>query len=458
VLFGALLTSWPALFNRYPLLYPDSITYLADGRPVARALFLRQYSDYYGMRSLIYSLGILPFHWNVTPWPIVCLHALLAAYVLWLVIRSLLLQPVISIYLLLVALLSLLTSVSWFVSLILPDILGPLLYLCVYLIVFARDTLSGPERASVAAIAWWAVASHTTHLAVAAGLCVLFALLCLVRWPPMRDRMRAVCEFALVVLVAAASQLALHAYLYGKPSLNGDGAPPYLTARLIADGPGRWYLQQHCPELRLGLCEYVESLPAETDEFLWNPHGIWPTAAANGDDRIRQEEIPFVLATLRAYPREQFSISVDHFWQQLSAFGLWDLDRNNWVLAAFDTALPGGKSSYQKGWQANDELPLDFFSEVQYWVIVAALAAIVWCTPLLLRSQPPRLLGLSVIILPTLLANALLTGAFSNVEERYQSRVIWLLPLLAVLLLLHWLDVRQKAKRARGSATWHEGN
>jgi len=39
-----------ALFNRFPLLYPDSMTYLADGPLVARALFLRQFSEYYGIR------------------------------------------------------------------------------------------------------------------------------------------------------------------------------------------------------------------------------------------------------------------------------------------------------------------------------------------------------------------------------------------------------------------------
>ena len=80
--------AWPALLNRYPLLYPDSMTYLGDGRLVARALFLHRLSDYYGMRSFIYSLGILPWHWNVTAWPVVGLQALLTAFVIWLVVRS----------------------------------------------------------------------------------------------------------------------------------------------------------------------------------------------------------------------------------------------------------------------------------------------------------------------------------------------------------------------------------
>ena len=45
-------------------------------------MFLHQFSDYYGMRSFYYSLGILPFHWNVTAWPVVGLQNLIIAWVL----------------------------------------------------------------------------------------------------------------------------------------------------------------------------------------------------------------------------------------------------------------------------------------------------------------------------------------------------------------------------------------
>src|SRR5438128_10140745 len=135
VLAGALVMTWPALYNRFPLLYPDSMSYLEDGALVARALFLHKFSADYGGRSFIYCLGILPFHWNVTPWPIVALQALLTAYVIWLVVRSILPRQTAMRYQVLVALLSLLTSLSWFVSLIMPDILGPVQYLCIYLLV-----------------------------------------------------------------------------------------------------------------------------------------------------------------------------------------------------------------------------------------------------------------------------------------------------------------------------------
>jgi hypothetical protein len=42
IFLAALFLTWPALLNRYPLLYPDSIGYLQDGRSVAAALFLHR--------------------------------------------------------------------------------------------------------------------------------------------------------------------------------------------------------------------------------------------------------------------------------------------------------------------------------------------------------------------------------------------------------------------------------
>jgi hypothetical protein len=435
---AALLLTWPALFNRYPLLYPDSVTYVSDGSPVARALFLHQFSDYYGVRSLIYSLGILPFHGYVTLWPVVALNALLTAFVLWLVVRSAVPRHAIAPYFLIIALLSILTSLSSFVSLIMPDILGPVLYLCIYLLVFARDTLSRVERCALILIAWWAAASHATHLILATGLCVFLAALLLPRRQS-RHRWKPIAEVALILLFTAGAQFALHAYLYDEPSLNGE-RPPYLMARIIADGPGRWYLEQHCPQANLALCDSVHNLPKDSDEFIWGEHGVWASASEETRERLRNEEVKFVLATLRAYPQQQFRISAQNSWRQLLAID-FEVDANQWMVREFAEVLPRENSRFQQSRQAEDDLDFDFFISAQNWTLLASLIVVVLFLPRLWHSWrhgPSRLAGLAVIILTVVVANAFVTGALSTVEDRYQSRVVWLLPLLACVLLLDW--------------------
>ena len=452
LLGGALLMLWPALLNRYPLLYPDSITYLGDGRPVARALFLHKFSDYYGIRSFFYSLGILPFHWNQTAWPIIVLQSLLAAYVLWQVVRSFHPRRTALPYLILVASLSLLTSMAWFVCLIMPDVLGPLLYLCIYLLVFAPETLSRTERLVLMLIAWWGVTSHATHFALASGLCLLLAMLWALRLPALRGRLSQVLQVAAIILCAAAAQIALHAYLYGQPSLNGE-RPPFLTARVIADGPGLWYLQQHCPEAQVKakfvLCDHLKELPQDPDEFLWGEKGIWSQADEDTGLRIRQEETAFVLATLRAYPRAQLSKSAANFWQQLQTFGLYLFGPSDWMSEQFPTVLPREHSQCLAARQAQNALPLEFFTSVQNWTVIASLVVIIVFAALLRVRRQPKLLGLALVITSTVLANALVTGAMSLVEDRLQSRVVWLVPFLAGILISLWLrhegfEIRRK--------------
>jgi hypothetical protein len=447
ILLGALFLMWPAFFNRYPLLYPDSMTYLENGPPVARALFLHQLSDYYGMRSFIYSLGILPFHWNATLWPIVALQAMLTACVIWLVVRSLLPRRTVFWYLSLVMILSLLTSASWFASLIMPDILGPLLYLCIYLLVFARDTLSRSERIAVAVVACWAVASHATHLMLGAGICLLLAALwAIFRKGFMSGRLKTLGEVAAIVMLAAIAQLALNSYLYGKPSLNGQ-RPPFLTARLIADGPGRWYLEQHCSETKFAGCGRVRDLGHDSDQFLWADDGVWRMSSTETREQMLREEIPFAVATLRTYPRAQLTRSGANFWQQLNTFEI-GFDPNEWMVQQFDEVFPSGKAQFLQSRQAGNDLPFDFLSMIQNWTVVVSLTLILAFALLLWRRWTFRLAGLSLVIISAVLANALVTGVLSTVEDRYQSRVVWLIPFLAVTFIFVWIAgpraVRQK--------------
>lgn len=443
VLLGALFMSWPALYNRYPILYPDSMTYIQDGSPLARALFLHKFSPYYGMRSFIYSLGILPFHWNISPWPIVALQAVITAYVIWLVVRSILPRRTIQCYLILVALLAGFSSMSWFASLIMPDILGAVLYLSIYLLVFVWEGLSRSERVTLGIVSWWAVASHATHLMLAIGLCACLALVGLLWRQTMRGRWKGIAVAVIAILLAAGAQAALNTYLYGQPSLNGD-RPPFLMARIIADGPGRWYLEQHCPQANFAICDFVHNLPDDSDAFIWAEDGVWENADDDVRKQLVQEELPFVLATLRAYPQAQVLRSAKNFKDQLRAIGLYDLGASAYVLIEFDKTVRGGRERYLRGRQARNVLPLGFFSRLQSRVVFASLVVMGAFTVLLWRRRPIRLVGLGAVIISMVLANAFVTGAMSTVEDRYESRVIWLLPLMAGLLAMEWLEHRVK--------------
>jgi hypothetical protein len=440
IVFAAVVLAWPAFYNRYPLLYPDSISYLADGSNVARALFRQEFTDYYGFRSLIYSLGILPLHWHITPWPIVAFNALLTSYVLWLLVRSLLSERVLFHFLTIVLVLSLFTGLGWLVGWIMPDLFGPLLYLSVFVLVFAGETLGLGERVAIAAIAWWGIVSHGSHLLLTLGLCPLLITVLVFQGRSLRQSMRAVRPVAAILLLALLAQGALNAYLYHELSFNGN-RPPYLLARVLADGPGRWYLQKHCGHSTLTICDQLKDMPDDAEEFLWGAHG-WANASLEQQKELRREEMAVVFGALREYPREELRISAVRFWEQLSSYGVYSYDANAWILLSFDAALPGKAGEYGRSRQAQGKLDEDFFSSVQDWTLLVSLFVIGLWVIFGRRLWSRRLAGLTVVVTYVVLANAAVTGSFSNIEDRYQARVIWLVPLLSLAFLLTWLDRR----------------
>ena len=440
MLLAAAVLAWPAFYNRYPLLYPDSISYLGDGSNVARALFQRDFTDYYGFRSLIYSLGILPLHWHVTPWPIVAFNALLTSYVLWLLVRSLFSERRLFHFLAIVFVLSLFTGLGWLVGWIMPDLFGPLLYLSVFVLVFAKETLRAGERAGIALIAWWGIVSHASHLMLIVGLLPILILVLVLQRHSMRQSLRALRLVAAILLAAMVTQVALNAYLDQGATLNGN-RPPYLLARVIADGPGRWYLQKHCGSSPLVSCVELKNTSDDAEEFLWGEKG-WVNASPEEQKNLRREELTVVIGTLHEYPREELRIVAAHFWEQLLSYGVFSYDANAWIQESIEGSLPGQAGKYLQSRQAQGKLDEEFFSSVQDGAVIVSLVLIGLWAVFGRRLWSRRLAGLSVIAAYVLLANAAVTGNISNVEDRYQARVIWLVPLLALVFLLTWLDRR----------------
>jgi hypothetical protein len=347
VLLGAVSMTWPAIYNGLPLLYPDSMDYIMAGHFIARKLFLHRSMFYYGLRSSIFSLGILPLVISGSVWPLIAVQCLVTSFLLWLVARSITPKNGALRFLVLMFLLSLSSSLSWYGSLVMPDILGPDLYLCVYLLFFARDTLSVLERSALYLLSWWAVASHATHLLVVATLSLFLALLAIVGQRPLRRHLKVASEVVAIIALAIGAQMVVATLVYGEPSLNGR-RPPFLTARLIADGPGSWYLEKNCGNAQWEMCRFVSHLGNNSDWFLWDPNGVWARASSDSRQRILSQERAFALAVLRAYPLQEFEKAVSNFRRQLIAFGVVDLRRYGTVVDHIGEALPREQSKYMQ--------------------------------------------------------------------------------------------------------------
>jgi len=432
VLGCAVVLLWPAFLNRWPLSCPDSVSYTMNGWTIL-AWLKGPHFVLPPMRAELFStaLAALTFHKNF--WSFVVVQATLTSWVLFTLQRALLPGKFLLVrHVVLIICLSAFTQASWFASDIMADILGPLVYLSLFLLVFAADRLDRTSRWALAAVAVWGIMAHTTHLLT--SFAVLLALaLCY----PLAKRVqghRVGYAFACGAFIAAILlQTTTHRLLYGLWTVNGE-QPPYLMSRIIADGTGAMYLRNHCAQLRWQVCRSVDHLPKTDTEFLWQPGGIWASATPPQRRQLRQEEMPFVLHTIRAFPQWQGRVTLNSWLLQLRTVELIDVVWPSvWTAQQMDMAVDRGTAAVKRTRQYQQTMPWKGFSqmdlivdEVSLWLGFATFIRAV------IRRQF-RFVALALTTAVALLTNAFVCSAFSGVYPRYQARVVWLLPLVVMV-------------------------
>jgi len=463
IVVGGLFLLWPAIYNGYPLAYSDSHVFISQ--PVAGFMNWD--------KPFVYGPLILLFHAWQTLWLVVVAQALLVSHLLWLIVVALMPEHkrVDAIdsrpptagwslgkrHLLTCGALALFSTAPWFVSFLMPDIYAAMAVCCIFLLGFSTR-LTRVESAWLVLLGALAIAVHLSHLVIAAAC--MFGVLCL-SW-------RRLSVAALPLVGAIIILLGTNFYAFQKATISPHGSV-FMLARLSGDGNTKEILEKYCAQKNWYLCAWVDRLPADSDDFLWNGQGpVW--SHPGGPIGLAPEASEIVSYVLRTRP-----------WPVLLS-GLKNMAEQLWMIQLGDTLHPDhldvtvAKSVRQyfapaelerlnRSRQMKDTLAADavWLSRVSVWVFYFAvvfgfyLLFNAWRkrdarlsgrqTNAALDREPPHAqldgqhtkLVVSFILMLWLgvAANAFATGALSKPHHRYQARIAWLLVLPPLLL---WRD------------------
>ena len=198
----------------------------------------------------------------------------------------------------------------------------------------------------------------------------------------------------------------------------------------------------------------------DTDNWLWSSDPKWGGFLARDPAtraRLSAEDGLFALAVLRAYPLWQGGMMARNTWDQLTRFDVAILDEHCFAdhrcsgidipdaVRATMVRTPGGR----------DLWPRRVMRAVHIIATIAALILLALALRKLWAEQPAaaRLFllwtGLTAV---AFLINDFLGGAISNPQTRYQERIVWVVPLLAILAAGRawgWIGFRSQAEPAR---------
>jgi hypothetical protein len=406
----------------------------------------------YGSRSPFYSMWLYSVAWAFNLWGVLITQAVATAWIIWRAATHAAGAHRFEAGVAIVALGTFGASAWFVIGFVMPDIYAAVAVICVALLFAYADRMSFLERVGLAAILAASAAFHATYLLVAAALTLAgIGATHFLRSEkrPLRSRALLATGSALGVAVALqfAFDTAARAVLGTSPK-----RPPVLMARVLADGPGRLYLDSVCPETATFLvCAYRNRSFKSADEFLWSSAGVLQTLPVEQRLRLIEEEPRFVTAVAMHYPLSVLKAAVSNAVEQFVL--VWPAEA--WIDpgASFGDPAWSGADLFQVApflslcvanlGRCVPALPAALIaSSVAITVVlsfVVIAAHFVAARRLTTGTQAgdrayERAIIFALLILVGLVVNAGICGAISGPHTRYQTRVAWLAVLAAGVL------------------------
>ncbi|NOD36565.1 MULTISPECIES: hypothetical protein [unclassified Ruegeria] len=457
------------IINRGPLYYFDTGSYFRQGDTALSLILpspessgaqsgasnaqpeqaLKEDETTGGSRSMAYALLVAVF-WRADALgavAVVHLAALLLA--VWLTMRVL--QRVVSIGCSTLELVTIpllagaLTSLPFYIAYVMPDIFASIMLIMTAAVVVAGRYMTVAEWLGALALATFAAVLHPSHLGVAALMVPFVILAALLRLGYGRWLAAgfAVCLVALAIAERKAFEFATETVAQKEVIYT-----PYITARLIVDGPGLDYLSDVCPQPGLATCALHEALSWSNDPYrLTATHIIFEQSERLGSFRlmpiedqqaVAAEQRAFFLKVLMARPFGTVFAFGKNASTQLGMNSVKMTIPNEAVIR--NTKSLSGLPDSQLGVLdsvilTRDQSWLGPANTIHSAIYLISLFVVVRLLLWPGRVAPPLKL-FTLFILIGIAVNALVCGGVSQPADRYGARVMWLLPFTAAFLLL----------------------
>lgn len=422
-----LLLCTMGFYNNYPIVYPDTGMYLRSGfelfvpedRPIFYGLFIR-----------FVSLG--QFLWFI---PLA--QATLVAWLLNQYYEQFLpgKQKLYYSLLLLIPLL-LCTGLSFHVSQLIPDIFTPILLLALGLILFTPAG-SLTKQFTLSLIVIISITMHNAHFLLAFSLLTVFSFLCW--WLRKTNALLSIRKILwawLLLLAAFLLSIGVNYKLDNRLSLS-KGSRVFQMLHLVELGIAQEYMNEHCGERNFKFCQYRDSIPFD---FVWDPAS--PLYKTGGWEANREEygQMEREILSTPKYFILYCAKSVEYTFRQFFSFQSGDAPpagTDSSPHVAIEKHFKKEVRQFDLSLQNLGRLNFDDLNNRQFMLVFVSglLLLFFFFHPHISSTISPGLRWFALFILLGMLLNSCLCGTFATVVPRYQSRLIWLLPLLLMLVL-----------------------
>jgi len=429
---------FPVFYNGYPLFYSDSALYILVSNLFGALIDVESLPYLSGMG---YAWFIRIVTWRTTLYLVVFAQALILNILIYHSVKVLVPEnKVFKFHLPIITILSLFSSMGWTASQLMPDIFTSILVLAIFLF-YSSNKKSKGMYIFLLLMVITSILSHLSNITISVLLVASISVLFLFMKSDKRELMVFIKKSLVIVVLIASSLLILtglnHKY-YNYNGLSPTGNI-FFVARLMDTGFMPEFLNEKCIEKSYEMCRFKDSLPDSYEEFLWNSNSVFNKTG--GWNISAHEEYGQIIHDVLTSPKYLGKFLYNcglHSLQQLLTFNIGDglTTVYNKESAQYQTALRYFdkrelREDYLNSKQTQGILNFDKINLINYVLLVVSVLIILWT---FLRSKFDRnMILFTVILISGVIINAIATASLASVFNRFQSRVIWFIPLLACI-------------------------
>jgi hypothetical protein len=429
-----------AIWNGYPLVYSDTGTYIHAG-------FENLVPD---DRPILYGIFIRHLSLKTSLWIVICIQALLTSFSLFVFISGFISERKRrnSLFVICILFLSFGTAISQKCSDLLPDFLTAMMALLICR--FMVKPILGIEKLLVFAVLFFALCAHNSHLyilllTISVVIFIRLFRKSVLRLVPFRKFLH-----LLGILISGVLVIGFINYGFSGKFFISKNSAVFMTGHLAECGLLDEFLNAKCAEKKYALCPDAGRL--NKVDFLWDERNS-PLYRMGGwkNDGEQFKPLLYDFFTSKKYLGKFAVNSLGCSAKQLTMFQL-DAEMENAIYGE-------GSAPYaQIHWRFHSELENYMASKqnrglLDYsWVnflqtILLLLSIMVIAAFYLIRKirEQMQMIHISLLfILSFIFSNAVVCGTFTIAHVRFGSRVIWLLPLMAIIIVAEYVKLRNK--------------
>lgn len=330
-------------------------------------------------------------------------------------------------------------SLPFYVAYLMPDIFTPVLLLVIATLTAFSNKMNWMEITFAFALGAFAMLTHASNIAITMILLPAVGCLSLVV-----DRKRRFVAPIFVLLLVGLGVGEQSAFRTAFKSRLGNEVLflPHLTARLIADEVGFDFLTNNCPDNDIQTCVLFDALSKSSDPmrltasnivFHRSPElGSFRLMSSEDKAKVAQNQVRFFSEVLSDYPVRTIVAFLKNIAAQIKLNSVAMTLQSLEIVRKLDGVSGLAVGEFREGYLTKDLFwlkPANTAHQVLYMVSFVVALTLLFL-PRILNGRSKTLI---IMIGLGVLANAFVMGGVSQPAARYGSRVIWLLPLAAML-------------------------